>query len=215
MTATALHDPACRRCPRLADFLDGVRAERPDYFAAPVPGFGKPGGRLLIVGLAPGMHGANRTGRPFTGDYAGLLLYRGLHALGFASAPESTAADDDLTLIDCRIANAVKCVPPANKPTPAEIAACNVHLRAELALLPTGGVALALGHIAHQAVLRALGEKPGRYAFGHGARHRLPGARWLVDSYHTSRYNVQTGRLNAAQFEAVLADARALIDAAP
>lgn len=215
MTATALHDPACRRCPRLADFLDGVRAERPDYFAAPVPGFGESGGRLLVVGLAPGMHGANRTGRPFTGDYAGLLLYRGLHALGFASAPESTAADDDLTLIDCRIANAVKCVPPANKPTPAEIAACNVHLRAELALLPTGGVALALGHIAHQAVLRALGEKPGRYAFAHGARHGLPGARWLVDSYHTSRYNVQTGRLNAAQFEAVLADARALIDAAP
>lgn len=215
MTATALHDPACRRCPRLADFLAGVRAERPDYFAAPVPGFGEPGGRLLIVGLAPGMHGANRTGRPFTGDYAGLLLYRGLHAQGFASAPESTAADDDLTLIDCRIANAVKCVPPANKPTPAEIAACNVHLRAELALLPAGGVALALGHIAHQAVLRALGEKPGRYAFAHGARHGLPGARWLVDSYHTSRYNVQTGRLNAAQFEAVLADARALIDAAP
>ena len=215
MTATALHDPACRRCPRLADFLDGVRAERPDYFAAPVPGFGESGGRLLVVGLAPGMHGANRTGRPFTGDYAGLLLYRGLHALGFASAPESTAADDDLTLIDCRIANAVKCVPPANKPTPAEIAACNVHLRAELALLPTGGVALALGHIAHQAVLRALGEKPGRYAFAHGARHGLPGARWLVDSYHTSRYNVQTGRLSAAQFDAVLADARALIDAAP
>ena len=212
MTATALHDPACRRCPRLADFLDRVRAERPDYFAAPVPGFGKPGGRLLIVGLAPGMHGANRTGRPFTGDYAGLLLYRGLHAQGFASAPESTAADDDLQLIDCRIANAVKCVPPANKPTPAEIAACNTHLRAELALLPAGGVALALGHIAHQAVLRALGEKPGRFSFGHGARHRLPIARWLVDSYHTSRDNVQTGGLTAAQFEAVLADARALID---
>ncbi len=215
MTATALHDPTCRRCPRLADFLDGVRAERPDYFAAPVPGFGQPGGRLLIVGLAPGMHGANRTGRPFTGDYAGLLLYRGLHAQGFASGPESTAADDNLQLIDCRIANAVQCVPPANKPTPAEIAACNPHLRAELALLPAGGVALALGHIAHQAVLRALGEKPGRYTFAHGGRHRLPGGRWLVDSYHTSRYNVQTSRLNAAQFEAVLADARALIGAAP
>ena len=215
MTATALHDPTCRRCPRLAEFLDGVRAERPDYFAAPVPSFGKPGGRLLIVGLAPGMHGANRSGRPFTGDYAGLLLYRGLHAQGFASAPQSRAANDDLQLVDCRIANAVKCVPPANKPTPAEIATCNAHLRAELALLPAGGVALVLGHIAHQAVLRALDEKPARFAFAHGARHRLPGERWLMDSYHTSRYNVQTGRLDAAMFDTVLRSARALIDAAP
>ena len=213
MTAIALHDPHCRRCPRLADFLDRVRAERTDYFAAPVPGFGTPGGRLLIVGLAPGLHGANRTGRPFTGDYAGLLLYRGLHAQGFASAPQSAAADDDLRLIDCRIANAVKCVPPANKPTPAEIATCNPYLAEELGRLPAGGVIVALGRIAHQAVLRALGERQSNHPFAHGARHRLPAERWLLDSYHTSRYNVQTGRLTAAQFEAVLAEARALLDA--
>ena len=200
MTATALHDPACRRCPRLADFLDGVRSERADYFAAPVPGFGPPGGRLLIVGLAPGMHGANRTGRPFTGDYAGLLLYRGLHALGFATAPESLAADDDLQLFDCRIANAVKCLPPANKPLPAEIDTCNAFLRAELAQVPPGGVVLALG------------EKPSRFRFAHNARHPLPDGRWLVDSYHTSRYNVQTGRIDAAMFTAALASARELID---
>jgi uracil-DNA glycosylase family 4 len=212
MTATALHDPACRRCPRLADFLDGVRTERADYFAGPVPGFGPPGGRLLIVGLAPGMHGANRTGRPFTGDYAGLLLYRGLHALGFASAPESLAADDGLQLFDCRIANAVKCLPPANKPLPAEIDTCNAFLRAELAQVPPGGVVLALGHIAHQAVLRAVGEKPSRFRFAHNARHPLPDGRWLVDSYHTSRYNVQTGRIDAAMFTDALASARELID---
>jgi uracil-DNA glycosylase family 4 len=215
MTATALHDPACRRCPRLANFLDGVRAECTDYFAAPVPGFGTPGGRLLIVGLAPGMHGANRTGRPFTGDYAGQLLYRGLHALGFASAPESLAADDGLQLIDCRIANAVKCLPPANKPLPAEIDTCNAFLRAELAALPGGGVVLALGHIAHHAVLRALDLRPGGFKFGHAARHPLPGDRWLVDSYHTSRYNVQTGRIDAAMFTAALSAARDLITPAP
>lgn len=212
---TALHDPACRRCPRLAAFLDQVRDERTDYFAAPVPSFGAPDARLLVVGLAPGLHGANRTGRPFTGDFAGQLLYRGLHEAGLASAPQSLTANDDLTLTDCRIANAVKCVPPANKPTPAEIGACNVHLRAELNLLPVGGVVLALGHIAHQAVLRALDQKPGRYAFGHGARHLLPGRRWLVDSYHTSRYNVQTGRIDQAMFDSVLTGARDLIGTAP
>ncbi len=215
MTATAPHDPACRRCPRLADFLDTVRLQRVDYFAAPVPGFGTPGSRLLVVGLAPGMHGANRTGRPFTGDYAGLLLYRALHALGFASAPESLAADDALELIDCRIVNAVKCVPPGNKPTSVEIDTCNTYLRAELAALPTGGVVLALGHIAHQATLRALGHKPAQFPFGHAARHRLADGRWLVDSYHTSRYNVQTGRIDAAMFTAALATARDLIDPAP
>ena len=215
MTATALHDPACRRCPRLADFLDSVRAERADYFAAPVPGFGTPGGRLLIVGLAPGMHGANRTGRPFTGDFAGLLLYRCLHALGFASAPESRSLDDGLHLIDCRIANAVKCLPPGNKPSPVEINTCNAYLRAELATLPRGGVVLALGHIAHQATLRALDLRPGGFKFGHAARHPLPQNRWLVDSYHTSRYNVQTGRIDEAMFTAALASARDLIDPPP
>ena len=215
MTATALHDPACRRCPRLADFLDSVRAERADYFAAPVPGFGTPGGRLLIVGLAPGMHGANRTGRPFTGDFAGLLLYRCLHALGFASAPESRSLDDGLHLIDCRIANAVKCLPPGNKPSPVEINTCNAYLRAELATVPRGGVVLALGHIAHQATLRALDLRPGGFKFGHAARHPLSQDRWLVDSYHTSRYNVQTGRIDEAMFTAALASARDLIDPPP
>ncbi|GAB4352874.1 MAG: uracil-DNA glycosylase [Immundisolibacter sp.] len=213
--SAALHDPACRRCPRLTAFLDQVRDQRADYFAAPVPSFGAPQARLLVVGLAPGLHGANRTGRPFTGDFAGQLLYRGLYHAGLASAPQSLAADDGLTLTDCRITNAVKCVPPANKPTPAEIGACNAYLRAELDLLPAGGVVLALGHVAHQAVLRALGEKPARFAFGHGARHRLPGRRWLVDSYHTSRYNVQTGRIDQAMFDTVLSDARNLIDTVP
>lgn len=196
-------DPDCRACPRLANFLDEVRARHPDYHARPVPPFGdtKPG--LLIVGLAPGMHGANRSGRPFTGDYAGTLLYQTLHQFGYASAPESVSVDDGLQLIGCRITNAVKCLPPANKPEPAEIRECNRFLAAELADLPEQASILALGQIAHQAVLRALNLSLKDYPFGHASDHRLPDGRRLVSSYHCSRYNTQTRRLTPEMFAAV------------
>src|SRR4029450_6288484 len=144
----AAYDPECRRCPRLASFLDAVRAEHSGYFCRPVPPFGAQDARLVIVGLAPGMQGANASGRPFTGDYAGILLYETLHAYGFASRGESTSCDDGLLLIDCRITNAVKCLPPANKPTPDEVRACNGFLAADLATLPAGGALLALGRSA-------------------------------------------------------------------
>ena len=207
MTMSAF-DPQCEACPRLAGFLADCRASRPDYFGRPVPPFGDPDPRLLIVGLAPGYHGANRTGRPFTGDYAGVLLYQTLHDFGYASAPESRATDDGLRLIGCRISNAVKCVPPENKPTPEEIRRCNGYLQAELVALPAGAAILALGQIAHAAVLRALGLKLKPYPFGHGAVHALPDGRWLYDSYHCSRYNTQTRRLTPAMFQAVFARIR-------
>ncbi len=196
-------DPDCRACPRLASFLDEVRAKHPDYHARPVAAFGDPAPSLLIVGLAPGMHGANRSGRPFTGDYAGVLLYATLHKFGYASAPESVSADDGLQLTGCRITNAVKCLPPANKPEPAEIRACNRFLAAELAALPVGTRILALGQIAHQAVLRALNLKLKDFPFAHASDHRLPDGRRLVSSYHCSRYNTQTRRLTPEMFEAV------------
>lgn len=203
----------CRLCPRLAQFLDGVKADHPDYHAAPVPAFGDPDARLLIVGLAPGMHGANASGRPFTGDYAGILLYRTLHELGFSSAPESLARDDGLELYDCRITNAVKCLPPQNKPQTAEIRTCNGFLAAELRDLPAGAVILALGRIAHDAVLRAFGCKLSAYRFAHAAEHRLEDGRWLLDSYHCSRYNTQTRRLTEPMFRSVIARARELVPA--
>ena len=196
-------DPDCRACPRLAEFLDEVRARHPGYHARAVPPFGDAAPRLLIVGLAPGMHGANRSGRPFTGDYAGVLLYATLHKFGYASAPESVAADDGLILTGCRITNAVKCLPPANKPEPGEIRACNSFLAAELATLPDRATLLALGLIAHQAVLRAYGLKFKNHPFAHGSDHRLPNGRRLVSSYHCSRYNTQTRRLTPEMFEAV------------
>ncbi len=199
----AAFDPGCRRCPRLAAHLDGVRAGYPDYHAAPVPAFGDPDPRLLIVGLAPGMHGANASGRPFTGDYAGILLYETLHRYGYASRPESRSTDDGLRLRGCRITNAVKCLPPENKPTPVEVRECNAFLAGELAALEAGAIILALGTIAHQAVLRALGLKPGDFPFGHGREHRLPRDHWLIDSYHCSRYNTQTRRLTTEMFHAV------------
>ena len=155
--ATAAYDPDCRRCPRLAAFLDSVRVEHPDYFCRPVPPFGASDARLVIVGLAPGMHGANRTGRPFTGDFAGILLYATLHAYGFASRAVADSPDDGLALIDCRITNAVKCLPPDNKPAPGEVRECNAYLVADLAALPAKAAVLALGRIAHDAALRALG----------------------------------------------------------
>jgi uracil-DNA glycosylase family 4 len=193
----------CAACPRLAGFLDDVRRRHPDYHARPVAPFGDPAARLLIVGLAPGMHGANRTGRPFTGDFAGILLYDTLYRFGFADRGESTARDDGLRLLDCRITNAVKCLPPENKPEPAEIKTCNAFLAAELAAAPTVRVILALGQIAHKAVLLAAGLKQSACAFGHGARHALPAGRILVDSYHCSRYNTQTRRLTAESFHDV------------
>jgi len=158
---------------------------------------------MLIVGLAPGMHGANRTGRPFTGDYAGVLLYQTLHRHGYASAPVSRAVDDGLVLHDCRITNAVKCVPPENKPETAEVRRCNGYLAAELAGLAPGTALLALGSVAHRAVLMALALRPVDYAFAHAARHPLPNGLMLFDSYHCSRYNTQTKRLTPAMFEDV------------
>ncbi|MGB5104832.1 MAG: uracil-DNA glycosylase [Steroidobacteraceae bacterium] len=197
-------DPACRRCSRLAAFLDDGKVRHPSYHCAPVAPFGDERPQLLIVGLAPGFHGANATGRPFTGDYAGVLLYETLHAFGWASAPLSVSRDDGLRLIGCRITNAVKCVPPANKPTPAEIATCNAFLAAELRALDPAAVVLALGGIAHGAVLRAHALKASAYRFGHAAEHVLPDGCVLVDSYHCSRYNTQTRRLTAEMFAAVV-----------
>lgn len=197
--------PDCRACPRLATFLDAGQAKHPGYFCRPVPPFGDAQPRLLIVGLAPGFHGANKTGRPFTGDHAGILLYETLHAFGYASRPVSVSADDGLQLIGCRITNAVKCVPPENKPETDEIARCNDYLQQELAALPAGTAILALGLIAHKAVLMALGLKASSHVFAHDVSHALPGERRLYDSYHCSRYNTQTRRLTPEMFRAVFA----------
>lgn len=193
----------CDHCGRLARHLAGVRAEFPAYHARPVAAFGDPRPRLLIVGLAPGMHGANRTGRPFTGDYAGVLLYDTLHRFGFANQPEATGRRDGLRLTGCRVTNAVKCLPPRNKPEPDEVRRCNAYLRDEISMLPHGAVVLALGGIAHHAVLMAQGLSRTAYPFRHGARHTLPGGRTLYDSYHCSRYNTQTKRLTADMFRKV------------
>lgn len=211
MRNTRTYDPDCRACPRLAAFLDTVAERHPDYHCRPVAPFGDPRARLLIVGLAPGMHGANRTGRPFTGDHAGILLYATLHKFGFASQAEALDPGDGLRLIDCRITNAVKCLPPDNKPVGAEINTCNAYLAAELGTLRAGAVVLALGGIAHRAVVRALGLRQAAIRFAHEAQHEL-GAMRLLDSYHCSRYNTNTGRLTAGMFESVFARARELLD---
>jgi uracil-DNA glycosylase family 4 len=205
-------DPGCRRCPRLASFLDVVRHQQPDYFCKPVPPFGDPQAKLLIVGLAPGMHGANRTGRPFTGDHAGILLYGTLHKFGLASAPTSSAADDGLTLRGVRITNAVKCLPPANKPLPLEIRVCNDYLRQELEQSASVRVIVALGAIAHGAVVRASSLRANDFRFAHAAEHSLSGGRVLLNSYHCSRYNTQTRRLTAGMFEAIIERALALAE---
>lgn len=209
----AVYDADCRRCERLAGFLDAVKSDHPDYFCRPVPAFGDAAARLLIVGLAPGMHGANATGRPFTGDHAGILLYQTLHKFGFASAPESLSADDGLRLIDCRITNAVKCLPPQNKPVGAEIKACRDFLARELAGFGHGSVVLALGSIAHNSVVAACGMRQADARFAHAALHGLPSGATLLDSYHCSRYNTQTRRLTGAMFEQVFARARDLLAA--
>ena len=205
-------DLNCRRCERLADFLDQVGADHPDYHARPVPAFGDDAAHVLVVGLAPGMHGANATGRPFTGDHAGILLYETLYRHGFASAPQSVSADDGLELLDCRITNAVKCLPPQNKPIGSEVNNCRGFLEQEMAELPDGSVIIALGSIAHKAVVAGLGLKQKLFPFSHAAEHQLPRAKVLLDSYHCSRYNTQTRRLTPEMFDAVFARSRVLVD---
>jgi uracil-DNA glycosylase family 4 len=198
-----LYDRDCRACPRLAKFLEESRRRFPDHLCRPVPAFGDARPWLLIAGLAPGMHGANRTGRPFTGDFAGVLLYQTLFDLGLSNQPNGIAVDDGLTLKGVRITNAVKCVPPQNKPDTAEIRRCNAYIAAEIAALSSIKVILALGRIAHDAVLLALGQKRGDFAFGHAREHLIDGLH-LIDSYHCSRYNTQTRRLTPAMFQAVM-----------
>lgn len=203
MYSKEIFDQDCRQCQRLDGFLCEVKKKHPDYHARPVAPFGDDDAQLLIVGLAPGMHGANATGRPFTGDYAGLLLYEALYEFGYSNQIKSESLADGLVLKDCRITNAVKCLPPQNKPTGEEINQCNAYLAAELKTLPERAVILALGSIAHQAVLKACGLKPSSAKFAHNAQHALPDGRTLVDSYHSSRYNVQTKRLTKEMFAEV------------
>jgi uracil-DNA glycosylase family 4 len=207
---------ACDLCPRLADFLAATRVREPGWHNAPVPSFGPLDARLLIVGLAPGLTGANRTGRPFTGDHAGELLYATLLKFGLATGQYAASPHDGLTLVDCMITNAVRCVPPQNKPLPAEIRSCGGFLTARIASLPRLAAIVALGRIAHDSTLNALAVRKRDYPFAHGARHQLSGARHdlagdrleLFDSYHCSRYNTNTGVLTPAMFEAVFAAAR-------
>ncbi len=203
MYPKAVFDQDCNQCPRLADFLCTVKEKHPTYHARPVAPFGDSHAELLIVGLAPGLHGANATGRPFTQDYAGLLLYEALYEFGYSNQLNSVALGDGLKLKRCRITNAVKCLPPQNKPTGAEINQCNHFLAAELQTLPERAVILALGTVAHLAVLKAYQIKQSSAVFAHNAQHTLAPGLTLVDSYHTSRYNVQTNRLTKAMFNAV------------
>ncbi len=203
----------CPLCPRLAAFRDQWRARQPSWFNAPVPSFGPADARLLIVGLAPGLQGANRTGRPFTGDHAGLLLYDTLIHYGFARGKFEARPDDGLELIDARISNAVRCVPPENKPTTLEIATCRPFLQATFAEMTQRRAIVALGRIAHDSVCTALGLKRSANAFGHGATHPVDGAGLkLFDSYHCSRYNTNTGVLTPVMFRAVFASVRAHLD---
>jgi uracil-DNA glycosylase family 4 len=202
-----LPDRDCPLCKRLVDFRLAARAKYPDWHNAPVAPFGPAEARLLIVGLAPGLQGANRTGRPFTGDYAGDLLYATLKEFGLARGEYEQRPDDTLQLVDCRISNAVKCVPPENKPTPEEIRICNRFLAEELASLPNVKVVLALGSIAHDAVLVAMGQKKSAAKFAHAARHALPRGLTMFDSYHCSRYNTNTGRLTTEMFRDVVGKA--------
>ncbi len=200
---------SCTLCPRLVAFRQANRDAHPDWFNGAVPSFGPDSAQLLIVGLAPGLKGANRTGRPFLGDYAGELLYRTLLKAGLAQGRHDVAAPEALELVDCMISNTVRCVPPQNKPTPAEIATCRQFLIARIAVLPRLRSLLAIGRIAHDGILDALALKRRDFLFAHGARHELPNGLVLFDSYHCSRQNTNTGRLTTAMFEAVLAEAAA------
>ena len=193
------YDPNCKKCNRLDNFLAEIKNKHPSYFCKPVPGFGSTNPFLLIVGLAPGMHGANKTGRPFTGDHAGILLYKALHKYGFSNKVDSIYKDN-LKLKDCRITNAVKCLPPENKPNASEVTNCNTYLANEIIGLKRKSVILALGTIAHNAILSAQNLTKKNYKFSHGSRHILPNELILYDSYHCSRYNTQTKRLTEAMF---------------
>lgn len=201
--------PACPLCPRLVAFRKENERAHPDWFNGAVPSFGADHARLLIVGLAPGLKGANRTGRPFLGDYAGELLYRTLLKVGLAHGRHDVAAPDELELVDCMITNTVRCVPPVNKPTPAEIATCRQFLIARIAALSRVRSLLAIGRIAHEGILDALQLKRRDFPFAHGARHEIPNGLVLFDSYHCSRQNTNTGRLTTPMFEAVLAEVAA------
>jgi len=196
-------DAKCVRCPRIADFLVTVRETHPDYHAGPVPPFGMDKPELLVVGLGPGMHGANATGRPFTGDYAGILLYKTLHDYGYCNQAEATARGDGLKMINCRITNALKCLPPGNKPQGSEITNCNSYLEAELKVLKDRLIILALGRVAHNAILKSQSFKQSQFPFGHNQIHKLADDRFLVDSYHCSRYNTSTRRLTEPMFRDV------------
>ena len=202
--ADATYDPNCTRCPRLASYLAESHGRYPTYWCRPVPSFGAAAPRIVIIGLAPGLHGANRTARPFTGDHAGVLLYETLHELGLATQSTSVAADDPLQLVHARIVNAVKCSPPENKPLPEEVRRCNDFMMLELERLTSARVYVALGRIAHDALLVAKGRKRSQFQFGHAAEHVLDETHHLIDSYHCSRYNTQTRRLTAQMFRAVL-----------
>lgn len=210
---SAAHDPEppklCGLCPRLVAFRDRNRQELPTYFNGAVPSFGDGDARLLIVGLAPGLHGANQTGRPFTGDYAGELLYATLLEFGFARGRYQARPDDGLGLVDCLISNAVRCVPPENKPTPTEIFTCCNFLRGRIAHLPNLKAIVALGRVAHDSTLAALSCRKSQFSFAHGARHELQAGLVLFDSFHCSRYNTNTRRLTPEMFRAVFAAVRA------
>jgi len=201
----------CRLCPRLVAFLRDSNEKFPEYFSIPVPSFGPSNPQLLNVGLAPGLHGANRTGRPFTGDHAGLLLYRTLHRYGFGSAAESVASDDGLQLIGCRITNAVRCVPPENKPTAAEINTCRKFLTATIERFENLRAIVTLGKIAHESTVRAFQARVAQHPFKHGAATKMDGIS-IVSSYHCSRYNTNTGVLTPEMFEQVFETVGALLD---
>ncbi len=208
---TRFFSPSCRRCSRLSEYLMRTKKIYPDYHCAPVAPLGPLDARLVIVGLAPGKHGANRSGRVFTGDYAGVVLYKTLYKYGFSNQPTSISHDDSLVLNNCRITNAVKCLPPDNKPNLEEIKTCNRFLKAEIRALRPNTILLALGHVAHSAIMRAYGLKQSEYRFEHGRVCALPDNKKLIDSYHCSRYNIQTRRLTQRQFEAIFAKVVKLI----
>ena len=203
----------CAYCLRLAAFRAAARSKEPSWHNAPVPSFGSPDARLLIVGLAPGLKGANRTGRPFTGDFAGELLYATLLEFGFATGKFEARADDSILLVDCLLTNAVRCVPPENKPTPQEISTCRSFLKATIAAGSRLRAIVTLGRIAHDSTLSALDVRRSQYPFAHGARHEIRPGLTSFDSFHCSRYNTNTGRLTADMFRAVFRDVRSLLDA--